>query len=493
MSGSATVRVSPSKRSRRSNDNGSAAVGGSAANGSAVGGGSAATPDAAGNTKKVATVSPLSAALVLKVTFIESLPIASRPFLTPLAESALREFACLFYAEEKVKETKSNPNYVSSSAKKLGIVLQAMPEVQASQGFKALRNNLTADLEKFQEMITQEYVLKANDLNVEAKRTRYYTAICKWIRGLAQAFIAQQNIYNYNEDVAVLDLIAGNQDDILVSLGIPLPKFLAAYKAAHNLQGIPTPTIDFNFQDELDRINGTPPLEEEAAPPATAAAAAPAVANANQEALVIIINNDLAGSQDDEEEEQEMIDATNAVETAAIGGRLAVCRLIYEAIYKGTVEPIRKFHLQRNENEETKRIKAAFTLPRLNEAAQRVAAVIANEPPAQMPVLRGLVNETATKATAAMERRIKSLEDQLKSATGKTPTGAKKVKGDGKKLPQSILKKKGNLAAKKTTALRDAQDENNKGTARAKGKKKPKERRVSFDGKKAAKRTNSRK
>ena len=185
-----------------------------------------------------------------------------------------------------------------------------------------------------------------------------------------------------------------------------------------------------------------------------------------------------------------MIDATNAVETAAIGGRVAVCRLIYEAIYKGTVEPISKFHLQRNENKETKRIKVAFTLPRLNEAAQRVAAVIANEPP-------GLVNETATKATAAMESRIKSLEDQLKSATGKkTPTGAKKVKGDGKKLPQSILKKKGYPAAKKTIALhspREAQDENSKDSVRPKGKKKPKGRKVSFNGKKATKPTNLRK
>ena len=311
------------------------------------------------------TISPLLAALVLKVTFIESLPNASRPFLTPLAESALREFACLFYAEEKVKETKSSPNYVSSSAKKLGIVLQAMPEVQASQGFKTLRNDLTVDLEKFRAMITQEYVLKANDMNVEAKRTRYYAAICKWIRGLAQAFIAQQNIYNYNEDVAVLDLIAGNQDDILVSLGIPLNKFLAAYKTANNLQGIPTPTINFNFQEELDRINGTVPLEAEAATPANATAAGAAGAEENQD-------------DDNEEEEQEMIDATNAVETATIGGRAAVCRQIYEAIQKGTIEPIRKFHLQRNENEETKRIKAAFTLPRLNEAAQRVATVIAN-------------------------------------------------------------------------------------------------------------------
>jgi len=104
------VRVSPSKRSQQSNDSGSAVAGGSAANGGAVGGSSAATPDAAGNTKIVVTVSPLSAALALKVIFIESLPNASCPFLTPLAESALREFACLFYTEEKVKQTKSSLN-----------------------------------------------------------------------------------------------------------------------------------------------------------------------------------------------------------------------------------------------------------------------------------------------------------------------------------------------------------------------------------------------
>ncbi len=104
--------------------------GGSTANGSAVGGGFAASPDAAGNINQAGIISPLKAALVLKVTFIKLLPIASCPFLTPLAKSVLHKYACLFYAEEKAKETKSNPNYVSSAAKKYGIVLQAMPEVQ---------------------------------------------------------------------------------------------------------------------------------------------------------------------------------------------------------------------------------------------------------------------------------------------------------------------------------------------------------------------------
>jgi hypothetical protein len=104
-------------------------------------------------------------------------------------------------------------------------------------------------------------------------------------------------------------------------------------------------------------------------------------------ALVIVIGDDHSGSQDDKEEEQEMIDATYAIKTAAIGGRAAVSRLIYDAVFKGTIKPIRKFCLQRKENQETKQIKATFTLPHLNEAAQRVAVVIANEPPAQMPIL----------------------------------------------------------------------------------------------------------
>jgi hypothetical protein len=246
----------------------------------------------------------------------------------------------------------------------------------------------------------------------------------QWIQGLAQAFIAQQNIYNYIKDVAVLDLIARNQDNILVFLGIPLPNFLAAYKEAHNLQGILTPTINFNFQDELDQINGTATLGAKAAPPGTPPAPGAPFATGNR-ALDVITGGNHSGSQDDKEEVQEMIDATNTVETAATGGRAAVSHLIYDIVFKGTIKPIHKFHLQCKENEETKRIKAAFTLPHLNKAAQCVATVIAIKPPAQMPVLQGLVNETATKTISVTECCIKSLKDQLKAAVGKTPNGAK--------------------------------------------------------------------
>jgi len=76
-----------------------------------------------------------------------------------------------------------------------------MPEVQESQDFKTLHSDLAMDLEKFCTHITKEYVLKANNMNVKVKRTRYHFAIFKWMRGLAAAFIAQQGILNYNKDV----------------------------------------------------------------------------------------------------------------------------------------------------------------------------------------------------------------------------------------------------------------------------------------------------
>jgi hypothetical protein len=148
MSRSGTNARNPSKQTQRGNDSGSATVGGSAANGFAIGGGSAAPSNAAGNTNQAGNTSPLKDSLVLKVNFIELLPVVSCLFLTPLAKSVLREFACLFYAEEKAKETNSDPSYISSSVKKLEIVLQAMPEVQESQGVKSLHNNLTVYLEK---------------------------------------------------------------------------------------------------------------------------------------------------------------------------------------------------------------------------------------------------------------------------------------------------------------------------------------------------------
>ena len=101
-----------------------------------------------------------------------------------------------------------------------------------------------------------------------------------------------------------------------------------------------------------------------------------------------------------------------------------------------------------------------------------------------------------------MEQQIQLLEDKLKASNIK----AKKFNGNGT-TPKSILRKgtpiseksnaQENSSNKKRTPKKLSKsgspnhDANNNGSARGKGKKNGKGRKVSFDGKKAATRTNS--
>ena len=80
-----------------------------------------------------------------------------------------------------MKGTKSNPNYVASSARKLNIVLSTKSNEQESQAFKTLRDDLTARLEEFRIEITQDFVIKAADITVAVKKTKYHAAIYKLI------------------------------------------------------------------------------------------------------------------------------------------------------------------------------------------------------------------------------------------------------------------------------------------------------------------------
>jgi hypothetical protein len=216
----------------------------------------------AGSTKQVgSTLSPLAAALVLKDKFIELLHIMSQTFLQLLATSVLSKFATAYYTNEMHKEMKSDQNYISKSVKALGFPLQGLPEVEQSEGFKALHNNFTFDLEKFRMSIMQKYVFPVNNLNVKAKKHQFYIAFCKLLHGLATIYIAQCGIRGYPEDAAIANLIAEKNNIILVPINMNTKQFLKAYVKVHGIQVFPKPTIDNDIADLINKVNGAPPIE----------------------------------------------------------------------------------------------------------------------------------------------------------------------------------------------------------------------------------------
>jgi hypothetical protein len=96
-----------------------------------------------------------------------------------------------------------------------------------------------------------------------------------------------------------------------------------------------------------------------------------------------------------------------------------------------------------------------------------------------------------------MEHRLQSLKSQLKAVQGGKKS-SKKVKGNGtKKTPTGILKNKDTPAATKKKSTQSVVAPNlgmsNSATACAKGKKKSRGWKVSFNGKKAAMPTKLRK
>jgi hypothetical protein len=181
------------------------------------------------------TMSPLAAALVLKDKFIKLLHTMLQPFLQKLSTSVLSKFATAYFAEEKHKEMKLYQNYVSKSVKSLGFLLQGLPEVEQSEGFKALHNNFTLDLEKFQTSIMQNNISLLKDQNAKAKKHQFHIAFCKLLCVIATIYIVQCGIMGYPKDVAIADLIAAKTDTILVPIDMDTKKFLKTYVKLHIL------------------------------------------------------------------------------------------------------------------------------------------------------------------------------------------------------------------------------------------------------------------
>ena len=103
-----------------------------------------------------------------------------------------------------------------------------------------------------------------------------------------------------------------------------------------------------------------------------------------------------------------------------------------------------------------KRIKTAFRSAGLTDTAKLIANIIGRKPPAQQPVLWGLIDKTTSKKAAAMEQQIQLLEYKLKASNIK----AKKVNSDGMTLKSILNSEEGHPHCQEVKGPQELQQQN---------------------------------
>jgi hypothetical protein len=199
-------------------------------------------------------LSPLQAAVAFVGIYVVTLHSDLAPFLQRAMENFLHDFAKFFWKDKKHQEMTADDSYIPRSCK-INLSLNATEETRNSEGFTAIEARLAADRDAAQ-LKFASYAKEVHDLNRKSLWERTVKNFCLLLTTAARGFIAQCDIKNYGEHLAVMDLLALKADDVTATMNISLEAFLRMYKKAHNLVLLPVPTLPHDFQNVLGRING---------------------------------------------------------------------------------------------------------------------------------------------------------------------------------------------------------------------------------------------
>lgn len=206
--------------------------------------------------------SPIAAALQVSARHIATLHSDLNEFLMSLSQASLTAYSEYHQNTVKNKELCLNPHQIPTSIKKLKLVIQPLDEIKESEGIKALQQELDADTEEFHRKLRDKYVIPINALNNKAFERRFHFTVLKMLRKAAQAFIAQLDINEYNEDTAVIDLLTTRTlEPTKAPLPLDISELLQLYKDAssEDVLKLPLPSkFDENIHSIINNINRDP-------------------------------------------------------------------------------------------------------------------------------------------------------------------------------------------------------------------------------------------
>ena len=390
------------------------------------------------------TLTPLAEALVEAKTFIAMLHKELQASLHPMAEEFLKSFATFFYKNKKDEAMRADSEYVPSSCN-WDLSLQVPRDLRQCKDFMALDTQKEAALRECK-LKMAGFAKATYSLTRTYYRDRCVEYFCTLLSKAAGGFIAQLDIKSWGKHKAIVDLLALHADEVISPLNIAIGPFLLAYMAAHDMEDadLPAPSVNPNNNQavcEAIRLIHLPPVptnRTETAQPTTAvtpntpsvpvptaqteARPTPVVLHDPQTLADSIIqgvnnpplfspippinpylNSGSRRNRDQRDTPQEnhgfsyasdLLDAEMAaLDTPIIGGRAVVISMLLEFIKKVAHAPMEKFKTVFTQNEESRRIRAAMREPDLLSKADKVAATILAERPADRPILQGLIRE----------------------------------------------------------------------------------------------------
>ena len=175
-------------------------------------------------------------------------------------KNLLVNYSTLFIKQSKSVEHAANPSFVPKSVHdNIGFPLKALKEVEESEEFKTLNAAMQKRIDEFKRELATTYVLKSEEMNLEAHRARLLTSFCRLLTEFAKGLIAEQGLENISEHQLVIDFFTMRTNHVIAATNTTAISFLKSYQETHAVAVIPTPSINYDhLTNEFNSINGPP-------------------------------------------------------------------------------------------------------------------------------------------------------------------------------------------------------------------------------------------
>ena len=199
-------------------------------------------PTASGGVPQVTPKSstPIDVATANMKSFVATLHQGMRTSISGFAEDYLVQRASHFRQEAKLQKEKNDPEFIPHEVK-VKLPLHPVDEIVKDPGFIDLAERAAGKVKQAR-LILKEPIMECRAMNVNQLKINAQKTFVEALPYITKFLIAEENIQDYNEHTAVVDLLSRHNDVVMSFLGLGRVAFVSMYKEVHSLSTFPQPS-----------------------------------------------------------------------------------------------------------------------------------------------------------------------------------------------------------------------------------------------------------